>query len=79
MNKINICQKEYEPYGPKAPGPNPFSTVSPCPPGFFFSGKTASQKKQKRISTKIGVFVEIVAILANVDLNSRFEICKIAI
>ena len=65
--------------GPRGLGPNPFSTVSPCPPGFFFSAKTPSQTKIIRISKNIGVFVEIVAILANVDLNLMLKICKIAI
>ena len=27
------------PMGPRGLGPNPFSTVSPCPPGFFFREK----------------------------------------
>ncbi len=66
------------PMGPRGLGPNPFSTVSPCPPGVFFRQKRRLKKK-KRISKKIGVFFEIFAILANVDLNLRLKICKIAI
>ena len=58
--------------GPRGLGPNPFSTVSPCPPVFFST-------KKKRISKRIGVVFEIVAILANVDLNLRLKIYKITI
>ena len=65
--------------GPRGLGPNPFSIVSPYPPGVFFSAKKASKKKEVRISKKIGVFFEIVAILTNVDLNLRLTIYKIAI
>ena len=49
------------------------------PSGVFFSAKTASQKKAMRISKKIGVPFEIFVSLANVDLNLRLKICKIAI
>ena len=66
------------PMGPRGLGPNPFPTVSPCPPGVFFRQKRRL-KKEVRISKKIGVFVEIFAILANVDLNSKLKIYKIAI
>ena len=67
------------PMGPRGLGPNPFSTVSPCPPGVFFRQKRRLQKKEVRISKKIGVFFETFAICANVDLNLRLEIYKIAI
>ena len=40
--------------------------------------KKKSKTKEMRISKKIGVFFEIVAILANVDLNLRLKICKLA-
>ena len=33
------------PMGPRGLGPNPFSTVSPCPPGVFF-------RQKKRLKTK---------------------------
>ena len=66
------------PMGPRGLGPNPFSTVSPCPPGFFFS-KKASKKEVVCISMKIGVSFEMFAIVANNDLNLRLKICKIAI
>ena len=49
------------------------------PSGGFFSAKKASKKKEVRISKKIGVCFEFFAILANVDLNLRLKICKIAI
>ena len=32
------------PMGPRGLGPNPFSTVSPCPPGVFFAAKKAFNK-----------------------------------
>ena len=67
------------PMGPRGLGPNPFSTVSPCPPGVFFSAKKASQTKIMRISKTNGVFFEICAILGNVDLNLWLTIYKIAI
>ena len=65
--------------GPMGLGPNPFSTVSPCPPGGFFRQKRCLKQKEVRISKKIGVFFDIFAILANIDLNLRLEIYKIAI
>ena len=64
------------PMGPRGLGPNPSSTVSQIPSGGFFSGKTASPKKIARNYQKnVGCFV----ILANVDLNLRLKICRIAI
>ena len=48
-------------------------------PSGGFCGKTASQTNIMRISKKIGVGFEMFAILANVDLNVRLKICKIAI
>ena len=60
------------PMGPRGLGPNPFSTVSPCPPGFVFSAKKASKKK------KVYLF-EFFAMLAKVDLNLRLKNYKIAI
>ncbi len=38
-----------------------------------------SNKKKKLIAMQIGVFLKIFTIVANVDLNMRFKICKIAI
>ena len=37
---------------------NPFSTVSPCPPGFFF-GKNSVPKKGERIYYKKCIFVDV--------------------
>ena len=34
------------PMGPRGLGPNPFSTVLPCPPGVFFRQKRRPQQKQ---------------------------------
>ena len=67
------------PMGPRGLGPNPFSTVSACPPGIFFRQKRRLEKKEVRISRKISVFFEFVAILANVDLNLKLTIYKMAI
>ena len=67
------------PMGPRGLGPNPFSTVSPCPPGVFFRQKRRLTKKEVRISKKIGVVFEMFAISANVDLKFKHQICKIAI
>ena len=33
------------PMGPRGLGPNPFSTVSPCPPGVFFRQKRRPKQK----------------------------------
>ena len=41
--------------GPRGLGPNPFSTVSPCPPGFFFS-KNSVPKTQNTYLLKNDVF-----------------------
>ena len=49
------------------------------PSGGFFSGKTASRNKNYAYLLKNDVFLYIVAMLANVDLNLRLTICKIAI
>ena len=65
--------------GPRGLGPNHFSTVSPCSPGVFFRQKRRPAKNIMRISKKTGVCFEIIPILANVDLNLRLKICKIAI
>ena len=67
------------PRGTRGLGPNPFSTVSPCPPGFFFDKKSVYKTNNMSVSKKIGVFFEMFAILANVDLNLKLKICKIAI
>ena len=76
----NKCfKKNMGPMGPRGLGPNPFSTVSACPPGVFFRQKRRLTQKKVRISKKIGVFFEIFVILANVDPNLRFKICKIVI
>ena len=56
------CMAAYGPYGPQGPwtmgpmgpmglGPNPFSTVLPCPPGVFFREKQRPDKKIMPIST----------------------------
>ena len=67
------------PMGPRGLGPNPFSTVSPCPPGVLFRQKRRPKNKIMRISQEIGVLFESFVILANVDLNVRLRIYKIAI
>ena len=66
------------PYGPQGPWAQPLFDCVAVPSGGFFSAKKASQQKM-RISKKIGVFLRIVAILANVDLNLRFKMCTTAI
>ncbi len=65
-------------WAPGALGPTPFRLCRRALRGFF-SAKKASQTNIMRISKKIDVFLMIFAILANVDLNLRFTICKIAI
>ena len=65
--------------GPRGLGPNPFSTVSPCPPGVFLRQKRRPNKQIMRIISTNGVFFEIFAILANVDLKLKLKICKMAI
>ena len=37
------------PMGPRGLGPNPFSTVSACPPVFFFVGNKRGLKQIMRI------------------------------
>ena len=64
------------PMGPRGLGPNPFSTVFPCPLGLFF-GKNSVPKKTYLLK-KPRIF-EMVVILASVDLNLKLKICKIAI
>ncbi len=66
------------PMGPRGLGPNPFSTVSPCPPGFFF-GEKRGPKYNNAYLLKNVVLLDVFASLANVDLNSRLKIYKIAI
>ena len=70
---------DHGPYGPQGPWAQPLFDCVAVPSGRFFLAKKASQHKIMRISKKIGVFFEIVAILANVDLNLRLKICRIAI
>ena len=83
-----LKNNNYGPYGPQGPwtmgpmgprglGPNHFSSLSQN--YFVFSGFWASQKKKMRYFMKIGIRLWIFAMLANVDLNLRLEICKIAI
>ena len=84
-----MFKKEYGPYGPQGPwtmgpmgprglGPNPFSTVSPCPPGILF-GKKGVPKTNNAYFYENRCIFEIFTILANVDLNLRLKIYKIAI
>ena len=63
------------PMGPRGLGPNPFSTVSPCPPGFFFGKNSVPTTYNTYLLNKWRVF----AIVVNVDVNLRLKICKIAI
>ena len=63
------------PMGPRGLGPNPFSTVSQMPSGGFFWEKQRPQKNNAYLSKKWRIF----AMLANVDLNLRLKICKMAI
>ena len=58
------------PMGPRGLGPNPFSIVSPCPPGFFF-GKKRGPDNNNAYLLNNAAFLHVVAILANVDLNMR--------
>ena len=48
----SLCQRR-----PVSMPANPFSTVSPCPPGVFFSAKKASKNQIMRIYYKLCVFV----------------------
>ena len=66
------------PMGPRGLGPNPFSTVSPCPPGVFFPAKKASKQIKNGFVEKRIIFVENFAVLTNVDLNLMLKVCKIA-
>ena len=62
-------------WAPGALGPTPFRL---CRRTLLFFGILGVPKK-KRFVQNLGVFFEIFAILANVDLNSRLKICKVAI
>ena len=48
--------KEIGPMGPRGLGPNPFSTVSPCPPGVFFREKTRPEPKKNGIYWQMKYF-----------------------
>ena len=65
------------PMGPRGLGPKLFPTASQI----FFSFRDFGRPKNAKmcISKKICVCFEIFAILANVDLNFRLDIFKIAI
>ena len=64
------------PMGPRGLGPNHFSSLSQ---NFFVSGFVASQKTKMCLFKKIDVRLRIFAIFANVDLNLKLKICRIAI
>ena len=63
-------------WAPGALGPTPFRL---CRRTLFVSGFCASQQIKKCLFKKLGVCFETFAILANIDLNLRLKICKIAI
>ena len=65
-------------WAPGALGPTLFRLCRRALRGFF-SAKKASQQNMMSISKKISVFLRIFVILANVDLNLRLQIWKIAI
>ena len=68
------------PYGPQGPWAQPLFDCVAVPSGGFFSGKKASKKTKRCLLLRKSVYLfEIVAILANVDLNLRLQNCKIAI
>ena len=57
----------------------PFCQPSGVPSGGLFREKRRPPNKIMRIYSKYEIVLQIFAILANVDLNLRLEICKIAI
>ena len=64
-------------YGPQGPWAQPlFDRVAEL---CFFFRDLGHQKNKRCFVHKIGVSFVMFAILANVDLNLRLEICKIAI
>ena len=65
------------PMGPRGLGPNHFSSLSQN--YFVFFRILGVPKIKMRYFMKIAVVLRIFAILANVDLNLRLKICKIAI
>ena len=67
------------PYGPQGSWAQPLFDCVAVPSGVFFSGKMRSQKQIMRICMKVGVCFKTFVILADVDLNLKLEICKIAI
>ena len=64
------------PMGPRGLGPNHFSTVSTR---FFFPGILGVPENKNVFIQENRRIFRIFAILANVDLNLRLKICKIAI
>ena len=63
----------------QAPGAQPLLDCVAVPSGGFFRQKRRLKQEEVRVSKKIGVFFEMFAIFANVDVNLRCKICKIAI
>ena len=66
-------------YGPQGPWAQPCYDCVAVPAGGFFFGRKGVNKKELRISDKINVRSEIFVISANVDLNLRLQMYKIAI
>ena len=78
-SRLEIIYLGHGPYGPQGPWAQPLFDCVAVPSGFFFSAKTASQKNRMRIYSTNEVFLIFFAILANIDLNLKLKICKIAI
>ena len=45
------------PMGPRGLGLNPFSTVSPCPPGYFFGKKDVPNRNNAYLLKKLRIFI----------------------
>ena len=72
-----IIYLDHGPYGPQGPWAQPL--FEPVADFLFFAGSWASQESKMRYFMNIIVCLRFVATLANVDLNLRLQICKIAI
>ena len=67
----------YGPQGPWALGPTPFRLCRRALRGFLFGKKRGLENNNAYLS-KSAIYLYVFAILANVDLNLRLKIYKIA-
>ena len=74
-----IIYLDHGPYGPQGPWAQPLFDCVAVPSGGFFSAKKVSKNKEVRISKKRCVSFDIFAIFANVELQLKLKIWKIAI